>query len=105
MTAAMQLLRFVLNEGGYSTQTNILSPLDHLDIPASVIIQWGTVPQWAWSIWLEYRILHADTIMCLVRYSSFRKRARLRASDHGVRSTPRSRPGGVIGSLRYDVYH
>lgn len=71
MTAAMQLLRFVLNEGGYATQTNVLSPLDHLDVPTSIIIRWGIVPQWTWSIWLEYRSLHADTIMCLVRSFSF----------------------------------
>lgn len=71
MAAAMQLLRFVLNEGGYTTQTNILSPLDHLDIPTSVIIRWGVVPQWTWSIWLECRNLHADTIMRIVRPFSF----------------------------------
>ncbi|KAF8559216.1 hypothetical protein OG21DRAFT_712038 [Imleria badia] len=65
MTAAMQLLRFVLNEGGYTTQTNILNPPDHLDIPTSVIIRWGVVPQWTWSVWLECRSLHADTIICL----------------------------------------
>lgn len=71
MAAAMQLLRFVLNEGGYPTETNILSPPDHPDTPTSVIIRWGIVPQWAWSIWLEYRILHADTIIRLVRSFSF----------------------------------
>lgn len=71
MTAAMQLLRFVLNEGGNPTQMNILSPLDHLDIPTSVILRWGIVPQWAWSIWPEYCTLHADTITCLVRSLSF----------------------------------
>lgn len=67
MAAAMQLLRFVLNEGGYPTQMDILSPLDHLNIPTSVILRWGIVPQWTWSIWLEYRSLHADTILSLVR--------------------------------------
>ncbi|KAH0838421.1 hypothetical protein J3R83DRAFT_6728 [Lanmaoa asiatica] len=65
MAAAMQLLRSVLNDGEYPTQTNVLSPLDHLDIPTSVIIRWGIVPQWTWTIWLEYRSLHADTIIGL----------------------------------------
>lgn len=66
MTAAMQLLRFVLNEGGYITKTSVLNPLDHLDVPTSVVIRWGIVPQWTWSVWLEYHSLHADTIMYLV---------------------------------------
>ncbi|KAF8446093.1 hypothetical protein L210DRAFT_2954583 [Boletus edulis BED1] len=63
--AAMQLLRFTLNRGGYITQTNILSPPDHLDIPTNVIIRWGIVPRWTWTVWLEYSNLHADTIMYL----------------------------------------
>lgn len=71
MAAAMQLLRFVLNEGGYPIQTNILNPLDHLDVPTTVIIRWGVVPHWTWNIWLEYRSLYADTIMCLVCSFSF----------------------------------
>lgn len=71
MAAAMQLLRFVLKESVYPTQMNVLSSLDHLDVPTSVVIRWGVVPQWTWSIWLEYRSLHADTIMCLVRFFSF----------------------------------
>lgn len=71
MAAAMQLLRFVLNDVGYTTQRNVLNSSDHLDTPTSVIIRWGIVPQWTWSIWLEYRSLHADTIVSLVRSFSF----------------------------------
>jgi len=71
MAAAMQLLRFVLNEVGYTTKMDVLNSSDHLDTPTSVIIRWGIVPQWTWSIWLEYRSLHADTIMRLVRSFSF----------------------------------
>lgn len=70
MAAAMHLLRFVLNEGSYTIRTNALNPPDHLDTPTSVIIRWGIVPQWAWSVWSEYNSLYADTIVCLVSYFS-----------------------------------
>lgn len=66
MATAMQLLRFILNEGGHTTPMDVLNPPDHLDIPTSVVIRWGVVPQWTWSIWVEYSNLHADTIMCVV---------------------------------------
>ncbi|KIK95375.1 hypothetical protein PAXRUDRAFT_37688, partial [Paxillus rubicundulus Ve08.2h10] len=65
MAAVMRLLRFVLHTGEQLTRTTSLVPREHLDAPTNVIIRWGVVPKWAWSVWLECQSLYADTIVCL----------------------------------------
>ncbi|KAF9229455.1 hypothetical protein BS17DRAFT_22168 [Gyrodon lividus] len=65
MAAVMHLLRFVLHGSEHYTGTSALSPLEYLDAPTTIIIRWGVVPQWAWSVWLEHQSLYADTIVCL----------------------------------------
>ncbi|KIJ21622.1 hypothetical protein PAXINDRAFT_95165 [Paxillus involutus ATCC 200175] len=65
MAAVMRLVRFILHSGEQLTRTTALVPREHLDAPTSVIIRWGVVPQWAWSVWLECQSLYADTIVCL----------------------------------------
>jgi len=103
VAAAMQLLRFVLNEGGHPTQANVLDPLDHLDVPTSVIIRWGVVPQWTWNIWLEYRSSYADTIMCIttayIQHHSAGPGAMLEVSDLMSTNSRSSDPGAVISVM------
>ncbi|KAG9314489.1 hypothetical protein JVU11DRAFT_5286 [Chiua virens] len=85
MATVMQLLRFVLDLGGHLTPTNVLNPVDHLDIPTSVVLRWGIIPQWTWSIWLEYRNCHADTILYIttayIQYYNATTGASLDVSD------------------------
>ncbi|KAH7883719.1 hypothetical protein F5I97DRAFT_1577545 [Phlebopus sp. FC_14] len=61
----MRLLRFVLYTGEVPTQPKLLHPIEDLDAATSVIMLWELVPQWAWTIWLEYPSLYADVIICL----------------------------------------